>query len=52
MNITRLLKGIALALAAVSPLQAANGPSWTNPFTLPNEPGWGVADVQVIRYRG
>lgn len=52
MNIKRLLKGIALALAAASTLQAANGPGWQNPLNLPNEPGWGVADVQVIRYRG
>ena len=31
---------------------AAQGPGWQNPLTLPAEPGHGVADPGIIRYRG
>jgi hypothetical protein len=31
---------------------AGQGPGWQNPLNLPNEPGWGVADPQIICFRG
>ncbi len=45
------LHAAALICAGVS-TQAAQGPTWQNPITVPNESGSGVADVQIYRFRG
>lgn len=50
--ISIIIKQIVAVVCFVVVVQGAQGPNWQNPFTLPNEPGWGVADVQIIRYRG
>src|SRR5689334_1849313 len=42
----------ALLLLAVCQTKAAQGPGYMNTLTVPNEPGWGVADPNIIRYRG
>ena len=46
------LAAVAVVAWFLSGVEGAQGPGWQNPFTLPSEPGWGVADPQIIRYRG
>lgn len=47
-----LLGAFFAGVVAPNTVTGAQGPAWQNPLNLPAEPGSGVADPQIIRFRG